>query len=300
MRRWSIIMAFAIVYSIWGSTYLAIGIAVESVPPLAAAGLRFCVAGAVLYAIARGTHDERPTARHWRTALILGTLLPACGNGLIFIAQQSVASSVSAVFVATEPIFIALLSAVWLGAPLTRGGWVGIGCGTLGIVLMAAPWEAGASDLRGLGLLCLGSLAWSLGSLYSRNAPAPRSPLLGAGMTMLVGGVLLVGASAGLGEWRGFDPSTVSQRSLLALLYLIIAGSLLAYTAYLYLLRHVSPGKVASYAYVNPLVGLLVGVGIAGESVGTRGLIAAVAIIAGALLMLAAGERPQRRRRAAA
>jgi drug/metabolite transporter (DMT)-like permease len=287
MRKPSIMLAFAIVYTVWGSTYLAIGIAVETVPPLAAAGSRFLLAGAVLYLAGRSTSDERPTVQHWRTAAVLGSLLPACGNGLIFIAQQSVASSLSAVFVATEPIFVALIGARWLGLRIRRRGWLGIAFGTCGIVMLAAPWEAaGNSDLRGLGLLCLGSFAWSVGSVYSRSAPAPRSPLLGSGMTLLIGGALLLLAAGARGELSALQLADVTQRSWIALGYLVVFGSIVAYTAYLYLLRHVSASTVSTYAYVNPLVGLALGVAIAGERLDPRSWLAAGAIVLGAILLL--------------
>ena len=294
MRKPSILLAFAIVYTVWGSTYLAIGIAVESVPPLAAAGVRFLLAGAVLYLVGRSTSVERPTARHWRSAAVLGALLPACGNGLIFIAQQSVASSLSAVFVATEPIFVALIGARWLGLRIRGRGWVGIACGTFGIVLLAAPWEASASsDLRGLGLLCLGSFAWSIGSVYSRSAPTPRSPLLGSGMTLLLGGAMLLVASGLRGELGELQLADVTSRSWFALGYLVVFGSILAYTAYLYLLRHVSASTVSTYAYVNPLVGLALGAVIAGERLDPRSWVAAGAIVLGAVLLLSGMARPR-------
>jgi len=287
--RAKLLAAFLAVYLIWGSTFLAIRYAIETIPPFLMAGMRFLASGAVLYGWARWRGAAPPTRRHWASAAVIGALLLLTGNGLVVWAEQRVPSGVASLFIATEPMWIVLLD--WLsghGARPPRRVAAGVGMGLVGVGLLADPGDlvgGGAVDPLGAGVLLVAAFSWAVGSLYSRRAHLPPAPLLATAMQLLAGGVLLVAAAAATGELAAFAPHAVSARSLGALLYLAVFGSLVGYTAYIWLLRVEPPARVATYAYVNPVVAVLLGWLVAREPLGPR-TIAAASVIIGAVAMI--------------
>lgn len=295
--RARLIAAFAAVYLIWGSTYLAIRFAIETLPPFLMAGTRFLVAGAILYAFTRARGAARPTRAHWRSTAIVGALLLWVGNGGVTWAEQWVPSGVTALLVATVPFWMVL--ADWLRPGGTRPGAMVVGgllLGFTGLVILIGPasWPGGEGvHPLGAAVLMVSTVAWSVGSIYSRGADLPERPLQATGMEMLAGGALLTALGLASGEAARFDPGTVSLRSWLALLYLIVFGSLVGFSAYIWLLGVTAPARAATYAYVNPVVAVLLGWGLAGETLAPRTLAAVVVIIgAVALITTARGRVP--------
>jgi drug/metabolite transporter (DMT)-like permease len=297
---WAALIA---VYIIWGSTYLAIRFAVESLPTFSMAGVRFVLAGAALYAWRRARGDAAPPGREWRAAAIVGVLLLVGGNGGVVWAEQRVASSVVALLAATVPLWMVLIDTVRPGR--RRPGWgavVGVALGFAGVAVLIRPTpsvgHAGNVDLAGAVVVMLGMFLWSIGSLYGRGAPLPPSPLLATGMEMLVGGagLLLLGGLAG--EWDRLNPAAFSARSLWAWAYLIVCGSWVGFTAYTWLLRVAPTPLVSTYAYVNPLVAILLGHLLAGESLTARVLTAA-AVIVGSVALITAIRPGSRKSKAA-
>lgn len=303
--RGKVIAAFAAVYIIWGSTYLAIAFAIETLPPFLMAAVRFLVAGSLLFAWSM-THSQRaPTLREWKAAVIIGGLLLLGGNGAVVWAEQTVPSGVAALLVAGTPCWMVLLEWLWKGS--ARPGArtvVGLLLGFGGIALLVGPSAlrgAGAIDPVGALVLLLGSLAWAIGSIYSRHAPRPHGALLSTGMQMLMGGSLLFLAGTLTGEWTRLDLAEVSLKSVLALAYLIVFGAIIGYSAYVWLLRVSTPARVSTYAYVNPVVAVLLGWLLAGEIFTLRMAIAAAIIVAGvALITLEEHTRARHAARAAA
>lgn len=292
----SIIMiaAFAAVYILWGSTYLAIKVGIETFPPFIMAGGRFFVAGSILFFAAMRTADfEWPKAVHWKTSFIVGTLLLLGGNGGVVIASHYVSSSVTALLVATEPFFIVILSWLWLknarpGSRTTLGlivGFVGVA------LLILGQANGGNSAVGGYGMwigtvaVIAAALSWAAGSIYGLKSPVPRSSMLTAGMQMMAGGFVLLIVSIIRGEWWTVDVAAISGRSWFAVGYLIVCGSLIGFTAYSWLLKNAQPSMVATYAYVNPVVAVILGWGIAGESLTLQMLLGAVVVIASVALI---------------
>ena len=288
--RLNLLSAFAAVYLIWGSTYLAIRFAIGSMPPFLMAAVRFLVAGSILYLWARRRGHPPPRAVEWRSAAVVGGLLLFCGNGAVVWAELRIDSGLAALLVATVPLWVVAIDAFRPGGSRPRWTvWAGVAGGLAGLALLIGPAElAGAerADLGGILAVLFGSLAWSIGSLYSRNAPLPRSPRLGTGMEMLAGGVLLAGLSLALGEPATFDFAAVTAASWLALAYLVVFGALVAFSAYIWLLRVAPASKVSTYAYVNPVVALFLGWLLAGEELNARTLIAAGVILASVFLIV--------------
>jgi drug/metabolite transporter (DMT)-like permease len=289
--RSRVIAAFAAVYLLWGSTYLAIRFAIDTIPPLAMAGVRFLVAGAVLYALVRARGAAKPTRANWVAALIVGGLLLACGNGSVVWAEQLVPSGIAALLVATVALWMVLMD--WLRPGGRRPGALviaGIALGLGGLVLLVQPSSFGGQAVNPVGAatLVVASIAWAAGSIYSTRAKLPSSPLLATAMEMLAGGALLVIAGALTGEVTSFDPDAVSLRSGLALLYLVIFGSLVGFSAYVWLLRVASPSSVSTYAYVNPVVAVILGWALAGEELTIRTILAA-GVIVGAVVLITLG-----------
>ncbi len=287
--RWQIATAFAAIYLIWGSTYLAIRFAVETFPPFLMAGMRFLVAGAILYPWSRLRGASQPVRSHWLAAAVVGGLLLLGGNGGGVWAAQRVPSGLTALLIGTVPLWMALLDGLRPGGVKPNNGvMVGLLLGLFGIVLLVGPGRlAGARqvDLVGAAVLILASLSWATGSLYSRRAQLPASPLLATAMEMLAGGALLLIASLLVGEWTRFDSSALSLRSWLALGYLIIFGALVGFTAYIWLLRVSTPAHVSTYAYVNPVVAIFLGWAFAGEPLTARTLLAAAVIVAAVVII---------------
>ncbi len=289
-RGLRIALALAAVYVIWGSTYLGIRFAIETLPPFGMAGVRFVVSGLLLYGWARWRGAARPSPVHWRSAAIVGACLLLVGNGGVVWAEQRVDSGLAALLVATEPLWIVGL--LWLRPGGARPGLrvaFGLGLGLAGLTLLVRPGGEGIDPL-GAAVLIFSSLTWAWGSLYGRRAPLPESTLLTTGMQMLWGGVLLLGVSALAGEPARVDLAEVSLKSLLATGYLVVGG-LIAFTSYSWLMRTASPVLVSTHAYVNPVVAVLLGWAFAGEPLTAGMLQAAAVILTGVALITTAPER---------
>ncbi len=296
-------LAFAAVYVIWGSTYLAIRFAVETLPPLLMAGVRFGVAGLTLCIVLRARGAPRPDARQWWAAGVSGALMILGGNGVLSWAELYVPSGVAALIVATVPLWFVGL--VWLGpdreapAPLELAG---VGLGLFGVALLVAD-SGRSTSAAGGGMVVWGALAvvaasgsWAAGSLYTRRAPLPSPPLYATALTMLAGGALLLAAGVARGEAGRFDPGAVSGRSVAALAYLIVFGSIVAFSAYAWLLRVVRPALVGTYAYVNPVVAVLLGWWLAGETLTARMAVGASIVVVSVALVQRGRARMARRR----
>jgi drug/metabolite transporter (DMT)-like permease len=287
-----LVAAFAAVYIFWGSTYLAIKYAMETLPPFLMAGSRFAFAGSILLLWARFSKDyEKPTLKHWRTAFIVGTLLLLGGNGGVVLAQHFIPSSLAALLVATEPFWIVLLSWLWLsqGRPNWRVG-LGLLIGFVGVWLLISGRAVGAESEGtgqwiGIIAVILGAMSWAAGSVYGLRGAAPKSSLLAAGMQMIAGSVSLLAVGLIRGEWSTFNPAAVSSSSLIGLGYLIVFGSLIGFTAYSWLLKNARPSMVATYAYVNPVIAVILGWLIAGESMTGQMLIGA-GIVVGSVVLI--------------
>jgi len=294
------IAAFAAVYVIWGSTYLAIKYAIETLPTFLMAGIRFTIAGSILYGIARFSPNyERPKLVHWRTSLIVGTLLLAIGNGGVVVAEHYISSSLAALLVATMPFWMVIFGWGFMGSG--RPGLkviMGLLVGFVGVWLLISVGDSGA-DASGSGQLygvlgvTIATIGWSIGSLYGTRAPTSESTLVAAGMQMLSGGAVLLIIGTAMGEWSGFDAAAVSTNSWLALAYLIVFGAIVAYTAYSWLLKNVSPAMISTYAYVNPVIAVFLGWMIAGESLTGQMLIGA-AIIVGSVMLIKTEKKPKK------
>jgi drug/metabolite transporter (DMT)-like permease len=255
----------------------------ETLPPFLMAGVRFVIAGALLYVWTRGRGAPRPARIHWRSATIVGGLLLLGGNGGVCWAEQRVPSGLTALLIGTMPLWMILMDWLWHGAkrPTLRMTF-GLICGFAGVGLLISPGQfAGSNHVDSVGAVVLigATVSWAAGSTYSRRAPLPHSPLLATAMEMLMGGVLLLLVSAIAGEWNHGGTLHVSMRSLLALAYLIVFGELIAFSAYIWLLRAASTAVVSTYAYVNPVVAVFLGWALAGEQITSRTLLAAAAII---------------------
>jgi drug/metabolite transporter (DMT)-like permease len=280
---WKTLLAFAIIYFVWGSTFLAIRIGVREVPPLLFAAMRFLVAGLVLYGwmIARG--ERSPSRRQWMSVVLLALLIFVIDYGLLFWAEQRVPSGLAAVMMATIPVFIALSEILFLRTQrltvrLASALLIGIG----GVaVLMSHSLNLGGApvDRTGAVALIIGSISWSIASVLTRKLPLPPSKVMSSGAQMLAGGILLTLTAAALGEFRNFYPSTVSRGAWISLLYLIIAGSIIGFTAYVWLIHHESPTKVGTYAYVNPVVAVLLGYFLGGEALGLRTILGTLFVL---------------------
>jgi drug/metabolite transporter (DMT)-like permease len=281
---WSALIA---VYLIWGSTYLAIRYAVETTPPFLMASLRFIVSGGFLYALRRCRGDPRPEAVEWRSAAIIGIFLLVGGNGGVAWAEQFVTSSLAALLVATVPLWMVLIDTFRpTGKRPGLVAVVGILIGFVGVLLLIGSTASGAdtANLPGAAALIFASLSWATGSIYGKSAKLPASQLLGTGMGMLAGGVALMLLAIVRGEWSGFELAAVSLRSALALAYLTVIGSS-AFVAYVWLLRVAPTPLVATYAYVNPLVAVLLGYFLAQEPMTRLTLLAATLIIGSVVLV---------------
>jgi drug/metabolite transporter (DMT)-like permease len=280
---WKTLLAFAIIYFVWGSTFLAIRVGVREVPPLVLAAMRFSVAGAVLYGwmLARG--ERSPTAREWSSASLLGIVIFVFDYGLLFWAEQRVPSGIAAVMLATIPAFMALSEIIFLRTQrltVRLGAALLIGLGGVA-VLVSRSLNLGGAPIDKLGAVALifASISWSVASAMTRKLPLPHSKVMSSGVQMLAGGVFLTLAAAVLGEFRNFHPSAVSREAWFSLLYLIVAGSIIGFTAYVWLIHHESPTKVGTYAYVNPIVAVLVGYFLGGEALNLRTVLGTLCVL---------------------
>ena len=289
--RGQIIAAFASIYTVWGSTYLAIRYAVETMPPFIMGGTRFLISGAMLYAWSRWRGAPRPTLRQWRNATIAGAFLLLGGNGGVVWAEQTVPSGLTALLVSILPFWLVIIE--WARPPRRRPSTavlIGLVVGFLGLVVLIGPGDIGANGVSLLGaiVLILASLSWAIGSFWSRDADMPESGLLTTGMEMLGGGALLFFAGVVAGELSGFDVRAVSTVSWVGWVYLIVFGSLIGFTSYIWLLDKVSPARLGTYAYVNPVVAVILGWAIAGERLSVRTGVAAVIVICAVALITTA------------
>jgi drug/metabolite transporter (DMT)-like permease len=274
---WKTLLAFAIIYFVWGSTFLAIRVGVREVPPFLLAAMRFSVAGLVLCAWTAARGERGPRGREWASVFVLGTLIFVLDYGLLFWAEQRVPSGIAAVMLAMIPVFMALSEIIFLRTQkLTLRLGVALLIGLAGVaVLMSRSLNLGGApiDRSGAMALILASMTWSIASIFTRKLPLPPSKMMSSGVQMLVGGILLVVVAGALGEFRNFHPASVSRGVWFALLYLIVAGSIIGFTAYVWLIHHESPTKVGTYAYVNPVVAMLVGYFLGGEQIGLRAIL---------------------------
>ena len=296
-RIWIALIAL---YIVWGSTYLAIRFAVETIPPFLMAGTRFLVSGLILYVWRKLAGDRNPTARQWRSAVIVGLLLVLGGNGIVSWAEQHVASGIAALMVASIPLWIAILDAArpagikpdWKIALGLLIGFSGI---TLLITASRGLTPADGRDIVGLFALLLAALVWSIGSIFARDSDMPESSLLGTGIEMLGGaaGLMLVGTVSG--EWAGLNLAAVSTASVLGLVYLILFGSLVGFVSYTWLLRQAPLSLVSTYAYVNPVVAVFLGAWIGSETINARIIVSALIIIGSvAVINLSKKNRPRK------
>lgn len=275
-----IVVALFCTYFIWGSTYLAIRFGLESFPPFLMAGVRVLVAGAILYVVLRFLGSENPTWAEWKGASIIGLLLPALGNGTVCYVQQTVSSSVAALAIATAPIWMAIFASVW-GHHITRQEWFGIFLGVLGIGLLNIGGSLHGDYISAL-LLIFAAASWSLGSIWSKHMAMP-SGLIGAACQMIAGGFFLMIASTYFNEsW----PTEISVKSWGAMLYLVVLSSLVAYSAFQYLLKTVRPLVASSNTFVNPIVAFAVGIWFANEQITQNEYIALAVILMGVALIL--------------
>src|ERR1700686_1939817 len=280
---WKTLLAFAIIYFVWGSTFFAIRVGVREVPPFLLAAMRFLVAGLVLYGWVFAQGERSPAWRQWASVSLLAILIFVLDYGLLFWAEQRVPSGIAAVMMATIPVFMALSEIIFLRTQrltvrLTLALLIGIG----GVaVLMSRSLRLGGAPIDRVGAVALivASMSWSVASVLTRKLPLPPSKVMSSGAQMLAGGVFLALTAAALGEFRYFHPWTVSRGAWLALAYLIVAGFIIGFTAYVWLIHHESPTKVGTYAYVNPVVAVLVGYFLGGEAIGPRTIVGTLLVL---------------------
>lgn len=294
---WQVALALVAVYVVWGSTYLAIRIVVGELPPLLSASARFLFAGFILYVATIRTGDtagDRPGRLEWRDAAIIGGFLLTGGNGLVSIGEVTIPSGITALLVATMPLWVAILGRFAFGIRLGGPALAGIAVGFVGVAILVWP-ESGAASLDPLGLACvLGApLLWAVGSLYTRRAHLVRRPLVGTAMQMLCGGALLGVVAVILGEPARLDLARVTPDALIALAYLIGVGSLVGYTAFAWLLRVAPISLVSTYAYVNPVVAVLLGALVRAEPIGPRTLLAGAVIVSAVAIIVWARGREE-------
>ncbi len=293
-----VLLAFAAIYLIWGSTYLAIRVAVETLPPFLMAGTRHLTAGLLLYGWNRMRGQPRPTLRDWRLAAPIGALLLLGGNGLVSWAEQRVPSGLAALIVASVPLWMTVLEAARRREAPKGAVVVGLALGLASLGWLVAPGRIGGSghvDALGAGALLVAALSWATGSLYSRTVRFSSSTFVAVAMEMIAGGLILWGVGLITGESSRLQLSSVSPRSAIALLYLIVFGSLAGFSAYMWLLRVTTPARVSTYAYVNPVVAVLLGWLAAGEAIGGRTALSALGIVgAVAIIIRYGGTREQK------
>ena len=294
--RPKLLSAFAAVYLIWGSSYLAIIWGLESFPPFLLGAARFILAGVILYALAAARGGATFSRRQLLNAAVVGALLPFLGNGSLIWAQQRIPSGIAALIVATVPLWMVVIQTIVEHVRPARQIWIGVSLGIVGLAILvgAGADVSGAIHLPSALILCGGSVAWAAGSIYSRSADLPESGLASAALTMLAAGVFFSAAALAAGDHRAIELADVSLRSVAGLAYLAIFGSVIAYSAYIWLLQVSSPARVATYAYVNPVIAVFLGWAFAGESLTLRTMIAAGVILAAVILITTAPQPAKR------
>jgi drug/metabolite transporter (DMT)-like permease len=279
--------AIVVVWLSWGTTYLAIRWAVETVPPWLMAGARVAIAGVLLYAWARVRGAPAPTMAQWRAAFTIGFLMLVCGNGLLVWAERTVPSGLAALVIGASPFYFAVLDwGVFRGPRPGRLVALGLVVGLAGLAILIGPdLHSRGVQTAGLVALLFANVGWVFGSLYSRQADTPASPVLATAMQMVGGSVALLTMSGLLGEWRGFSLAQVSVQSAWSVVWLVVVGSWLGWSAYTVTLRHAPTALASTYAFVNPVVAVIVGWALGGETIGSRMLVASAVVIAGVILV---------------
>ena len=283
------LLCFAAIYFLWGASFLAIRVIVASIPPTLAAGFRFLSAGLILFAWSQLRGDSFPKGREWRSALLLGVVMFACNYGPLFWAEQRVPSGVAAVISALIPVWVALFEWTRSGSGMPKQLLIGTACGLAGVVVLSlAPGRLHAQhiDLAGVVALLIGTLAWAIGTIWSRHLPLPKSRPTSAGIQMMLGGLTLTIVSFLSGDARRFSPAEMNPRIALSMAYLVIAASIVAFTAYVWLLGHEPATRVASYAYVNPVIAVLLGWSIGGEKLSVQIVLGMVFVVMGVIAVL--------------
>ena len=288
--KWKTLLAFGIIYFVWGATFFAIRVGVREVPPLLFCAMRFVAAGLLVYLWATAKKEQQPTARQWLSAFLLAFLIFVVDYGFLFWAEQRVPSGIAAVILATIPAFMALSEIVILRTQrLTARLSAALLAGIAGVaVLMSRSIDLGKLgklsgapiDTAGAVGLIIGAISWSIASALARKLPLPASKVMSSGAQMLAGGAMLLAVSAARGEWQGFDLRAVSGTAWIALVYLVFAGSIAGFTAYVWLLHHESPTKVGTYAYANPVVAVIIGYFLGGEPLGVRTVLGGMFVLA--------------------
>jgi len=288
------LLAFTTIYLVWGSTYLAIRIGVETMPPFAMAALRFLIAGTLLMAFLRLQGVGWPTPRQWRDAAVCGMLLIVGGNGLVSWAEQTVPSGLTALLIGASPLFIVLANWSWPGGQRPSGvTFAAMACGLGGVAWLAAPWEtkvAGGMDPAGITAILLSCVSWALGAVYGRHMRDPAPPFTAAAAQMLIGSIGLGLIAWAHGDLAAWQVDSISARSWLALIYLTLVGSLVGYTTFVWLIKHTTPALASTYAYVNPVVAVFLGWLLLDEMVTSRTLVAS-AIILGSVIVISLHNR---------
>ena len=294
--RLAIVAAFAAVYVLWGSTYLGIRFSIETLPPFFTQGVRFFLGGVLLFAWARARGVPGPTRREWGGAAVTGFLLFVCGSGGLVWAEKFVPSGVAALVVATEPISFVLIESMLHRRRPKAYVLAGLALGSAGLLALVVPGSMFGGERFHLGaclVLFAGTFAWAGGSLFSRGSRLPASPVMATAATLLTGGAMLAAAGVVAGELSRFDPGAVSAKSVVATVYLLIFGSIVGFSAYLWLLRVATASRVATYAYVNPIIAVLLGWAFAGEPLTPRVFVAAAVIVGAVVLIIRhGGEAP--------
>lgn len=291
------ILGFLIIYVVWGSTYLAIRWGVETIPPFIMGGTRFLIAGSLMYVYSRFRGAQKPTVTEWRNSAIVGALLLFVGNGAVSWAEQRVSSGMTSLLVATVPLWLVLCEVVQGQRP-GLAKWAGVALGLVGVGLLVLPADGNLSSAAvepaGAVVLALGSLSWTIGSLYSRTAALAKPASIAIAMQMLVGGAMLLVLSLVSGELTSLHREAISMTSLYSLLYLIVFGSLIGFSTYMWLLTVASPTAVGTYAYVNPVVAVLLGVVFAGERIPAQAFLAMLVIVSGVAMVSLGGQLGRR------
>ena len=288
-RTWKVLLAFAIIYFVWGSTFLAIRVGVREVPPFLLAAIRFLIAGFVLFGWMRAKGTVSPSVREWFSVIVLAVLFFVGDYGLVFWAERRVPSGITAVMMATIPVFMALSEILFLKTQrftmrLGVALLVGIG-GVLVLISRNISFGDSPIDTFGAVALIVAAISWAVGSALTRKLPLPSSKAMSSGAQMLAGGVFLAMVSAALGEFHGFRVQAVTLNAWLALAYLIVAGSIIAFTAYVWLIHHESPTKVGTYAYVNPVIAVLLGYFLGGEALSLRTIVGAMLVLVSVIVI---------------
>ena len=286
-----LVIAFFLIYFIWGSTYLAIRYAIETIPPFLMAGVRFTTAGTLLYTFLRLTGAANPSLLQWLNLWVVGTFLFLGGNGLVVWAEQYITSGLAALLVSTLPLWLIMLDLLWAGGPPpTVKGLAGISLGIIGTVVLIDPVKITATDIYIPGALVVifGSMLWATGSIYSKKFTQTDSIFMSAACQMFGGGLSLLLVSLVLGEWFAFQPVGISLVSFAAFSYLVVFGSIVAISSYVWLLKNASAASVSTYAFVNPTVAIFLGWLIAGEEINAHIIFGAAIILAGVILVISA------------